>query len=202
MEEAMADGSLGRATGQPQHGQRLFTTAEFYRLGEMGILRPDERVELVDGLIYEMSPINPRHADAVEELADALRLALAGRARVRNQNPVHLDDRNDPQPDVAVVLAREGGYRDRHPIPSEIHLLAEVADSTLDEDKRRKIPRYARAGIPEVWLIDLENGVVVVYRRPSANGYQSQSAVGGDRSLSLLAFPDVTIAAAPFVQRP
>jgi Uma2 family endonuclease len=144
----MADGGMASETGRRREdGQRLFTTAEFYRMAESGVFGPDERVELVDGVIYEMAPINPRHADALEELADALRAALAGRMRVRTQNPVHLDDRNDPQPDVAVVVPREGGYRDRHPVPPEIHLLAEVADSTMRDDKRRKIPRYARPGV-------------------------------------------------------
>jgi Uma2 family endonuclease len=194
MEETMADGGVASAPGRGlEDGQRLFTVTEFYRMAEAGVFRPDERVELVDGVIYEMAPINPRHAEAVEELADALRVALAGRARVRAQNPVRLDDRNDPLPDVAVVEPREGGYWDRHPVPAEILLIAEVADSTLRDDKRRKIPRYARAGIPEVWVIDLEQRVVTVYREPSADGYLSKADVGRDGVLAPLAFPDAGI---------
>ena len=145
----MADGGTAKVERSQAEGLRLFTSAEFYRMAELGIIGPDERVELVGGLIYEMSPINPWHADAVDALNEVLTLALSGRARVRAQNPLHLDDMSDPQPDVAVVVPREGGYRDRHPVPAEIHLLAEVADSTLRDDARRKIPRYARAGIPE-----------------------------------------------------
>jgi Uma2 family endonuclease len=203
MEEAMADGAVVSEVGRcREDGQRLFTVAEFYRLGEVGIIGPDERVELVDGVIYEMAPINPRHAAAVEELADALRVALVGRARVRTQNPVHLDDRNDPQPDVAVVVPRESGYWDRHPVPSEIHLLAEVADSTLQDDKRRKIPRYAQAGISEVWLVDLERGLVTVYRSPSPDGYLSKADTGQDGTLTLLAFPDASIPVARFTRKP
>ncbi|MFL5256839.1 MAG: Uma2 family endonuclease [Rhodopila sp.] len=200
VEETMADGGVASAVGRRREdGQRLFTVAEFYRMAESGVFGPDERVELVDGVIYEMAPINPRHADALEELADALRAALAGRARVRTQNPVHLDDRNDPQPDVAVVVPREGGYRDRHPVPSEIYLLAEVADSTLHDDKRRKIPRYARAGIPEAWLVDLERRLVTVYREPSPDGYLSQADIGQDGSLTSLAFPDASVLVARFI---
>jgi Uma2 family endonuclease len=199
MEETMADGGVASVPGRGlEDGQRLFTVTEFYRMAEAGVFRPDERVELVDGVIYQIAPINPRHAEAVEELADALRVALVGRVRVRAQNPVRLDDRNDPLPDVAVVEPREGGYWDRHPVPPEIHLLAEVADSTTGDDKRRKIPRYARAGIPEVWLIDLEQLVVTVYREPSAEGYLSKADVGRDGVLAPLAFPDAGIPVSRF----
>jgi len=195
----MADGGVASATGgRREDGRRLFTVTEFYRMAESGVFGPDERVELLDGVIYQMAPINPRHAEAVEELADALRVALAGRARVRAQNPVRLDDRNDPLPDVAVVVPREGGYWDRHPVPAEIHLLAEVADSTLRDDKRRKIPRYARAGIPEVWLVDLEQRLVTIYREPSPDGYLSKSDAGRDAILTPLAVPDASIPVSRF----
>nr|WP_294507334.1 Uma2 family endonuclease [uncultured Rhodopila sp.] len=199
----MADGGVASAPGRRlEDGQRLFTVMEFYRMAEAGVFRPDERVELVDGVIYQMAPINPRHAEAVEELADALRVALVGRARVRAQNPVRLDDRNDPLPDVAVVLPRQGGYWDRHPVPPDIRLIAEVADSTLRDDKRRKIPRYARAGIPEVWLIDLEQLLVTVYREPSPDGYLSKADVGRDGILAPLAFPDATIPVSRVTREP
>jgi len=195
----MADGGVASATGgRREDGRRLFTVTEFYRMAEGGVFGPDERVELLDGVIYQMAPINPRHAEAVEELADALRVALAGRARVRAQNPVRLDDRNDPLPDVAVVVPREGGYWDRHPVPAEIHLLAEVADSTLRDDKRRKIPRYARAGIPEVWLVDLEQRLVTIYREPAPDGYLSKLDAGRDAILTPLAVPDASIPVSRF----
>jgi len=195
----MADGGAALAPGHPvEDGQRLFTVTEFYRMAEAGVFRPDERVELVDGVFYEMAPINPRRAEAVEELADALRVALVGRACVRARNPVRLDDRNDPRPDVAVVVPREGGYWDRHPIPAEILLIAEMADSTLRDDNRRKIPRYARAGIPEVWLIDLEQLLVTIYREPSPDGYLSKAEVGRNGVLAPLAFPDARIPVSRF----
>jgi Uma2 family endonuclease len=100
---------------------------------------------------------------------------------------------SNPQPDVAVVVPRGGGYRDRHPVPSEIQMLVEVADSTLHSDKRRKIPRYARAGIPEVWLVDLEQRLVTVYRDPAPGGYLLKTEVATDESLAPLAFPDAKI---------
>jgi len=197
---AMADGGVASAVGRHRKdGQRLFTATEFYRMAETGVFGQDEHVELLDGVIYEMSPVNPRHADALDELADALRAALAGRARVRTQNPVSLDDMSDPQPDVAMVVPREGGYRDRHPVPSEIQMLAEVTDSTVRSDKRRKIPRYARAGIPEMWLVNLEQRLVTVYREPAPGGYLSKMDVGQDASLAPLAFPDAKIQVSLFI---
>jgi hypothetical protein len=93
----MADGGLAKVEASRADGLRQFTSDEFYRLNQIGIIGPDERAELVGGLIYEMSPINPRHARAVDIMQEAL-IALNGRARIRGQSPVHLDDHSDPRP--------------------------------------------------------------------------------------------------------
>lgn len=147
----MVDGSTApEDRRRHEDGQRLFTVAELYRMAEAGVFGPDERVELVDGVIYGIAPLKPRHAEAVEELSDALRAALFGRARGCTLNPIYLDDLSEPRPDVAVVALREGGYWDRHPGPAEIHLLADMADNPPQGDPRRRLPCYARAGIPEV----------------------------------------------------
>ena len=109
------------------------------------------------------------------------------------QNPVHLDDKSDPQPDVAVVKLDADDYLERHPGPAELFFLIEVADSTLHHDKTVKVPRYAVTGVPEVWLVDLEERVVTICREPSDGRYQSEAPFGIGGVLSPLAFPDVAI---------
>ncbi len=196
----MADGGTAKVEVSRAEGQRQFTSAEFYRMGEIGVIGPDERVELVGGLIYTMAPINPRHANAVDVLAGLLTIALDGRARVRGQNPVHLDESSDPQPDVAVVKLTADGYLERHPNPAEIHLLVEVADSTLLFDKSVKIPRYAISGVQEVWLVDLGTRLATVYREPFEGRYLSETPVDIGGVLSPVEFSDVAIPVALVVR--
>jgi Uma2 family endonuclease len=181
-----------------KEGQRLFTSDEFYRMGESDGFGPEERVELVGGLICTMTPINPRHADAVEFLVEELRRALNGRAKVRTQEPVHLDGKSDPQPDVAVVMPRPYGYLDRHPQPREIFLLAEVSDSTARYDKT--VPGYAMSGVPEVWVVDLLERAVVVYREPSGGRYLSEQSVSHGEAVSPMAFSDLAIPVSRFIR--
>lgn len=156
-------------------------------MAEAGILREDERVELIEGEIVEMSPIGSRHAECVENLGTLLRGALENKPlKVRSQNPVHLTRFSDPQPDLAVV--RASSYRAAHPTPFDILLVIEVADSSLVYDRETKVPLYLRSGIAEVWLVDLENHVVDVH---SPAGVQHFSR--GERIASS-ALPDLTIA--------
>lgn len=186
--------------GSRAGGLRLFTSTEYYRMGEVGIIGPDERVELVGGLIYEMPPITPGHARAVGVLHELLMFALSGRAEVRGQSPVHLDDRSDPQPDVAAVKLIPDDYLERHPEAADIFLLVEVADSGLHRDRTVKIPRYALTGVPEVWLIDLDRRVATVYRDPSDGCYLSETPVAIGGALSPMAFPYVGIPLARIVR--
>lgn len=161
--------------------RRRFTVTEFHRLGEAGILDADERVELIDGGIVELSPIRSRHAACVGRLNQLLVGQAGGRIIVRVQDPVLLDERTEPQPDLALVRARPDFYAARHPGPAEILLLVEVSDATTDYDRGVKVPAYARAGIPETWLVDLGAEAVEVYRTPSPRGYtETQSLRRGD----------------------
>ena len=164
---AVAAEREGTAGGQPYR----FTVDEFARMGEAGIFTGDDRVELIDGEILEMTPIGALHAGVVSRLTELLVLRLAGKAYVSVQNPIRLAQHTEPQPDLVVALRRKSFYTDRHPEPDDILLVIEVADSSLGYDKLEKAPRYGRAGIPETWLVDLEAGEVTVYPGPGPEGY-------------------------------
>lgn len=175
--------------------RRRLTVAEYYQLGQVGILGEDSRVELLEGQLVQMSPIGPRHATIVDTLTEILITAIAGRATVRVQNPVTLDNGSEPQPDFA-ILARKSGYATAHPGPEDVFLLIEVADSSLATDEGAKLAMYAKAGIREYWIVDLTTCFVRVYRRPSPLGYESISTQTPNGTLEIEALPGVSIAAA------
>ena len=151
-----------------------FNVDEFARMGEAGVFTEDDRVELIDGEVLEMSPIGPPHAGTVNRLNELLVTRLAGRANVIVQNPIRLDRHTEPQPDLVVARRRKDFYTDRHPEPADVLLVIEVADSSLRYDRTEKAPRYARAGIPETWLVDIQAGTVTVYADPGPEGYARQ----------------------------
>ena len=172
---------------------RRFTVDEYYRMAEAGILGEDDRVELLDGEIVEMSPIGPRHAATVTRLQRLFEHLAHRRALVRVQNPVRLDRYSEPEPDIALVTPREDFYAGGHPAPHDILLIVEVADTSLRSDRHRKLPGYARAGIPEVWLVDLTVDRVERYREPRGDAYADQQILGRDATLTPLLLPDVAI---------
>jgi len=156
-------------------------------------------VELIDGYLVEMSPNHPPHASTVNRLSETLLLALRGRAILRTQSPVTLDaQRSEPEPDVAVVKPAHRHYARRHPSSEDIHLLCEVADSSLAYDRKVKLDLYARAGIGEYWIINLSDRVLEVYRQPVVVGrraaYQVRLELLPNQRIAPLAFPDVEIA--------
>ena len=172
--------------------RRRFTVEEYYKLAEVGILAPDERVELLAGEIIKMAAVGSRHAFCVDEFTEKLMpLALAGRARVRTQNPIQLSEENHPQPDIAVVARNE--YVDAHPLPEDVMLLIEVSDTTAGFDRRHKLPMYALHGIPEVWLGDINARRVEVHDEPIAAGYARVRVFDAGETLSPGAFPDLEI---------
>ena len=140
-------------------------------MAERGSFAPDERVELIDGEIIEMSPIGSRHARVVDFLNDFLTSCLRKDFIVRIQSPIIVGDMNEPQPDVAVIQRRADFYRDSHPMTDDVALIIEVSDSTATFDRSRKIPKYAAGGIPETWLIDIESGHVEVHSMPKEYAY-------------------------------
>jgi len=170
------------------------TVTDIYGMLDAGILHEDDRIELIDGELLDMAPIGSDHATTVDRLTEALVLACAGRAIVRVQNPVRLDDLNEPQPDVSIL--RPGNYRNAHPGPADVLLLVEVADSSLRFDRRVKLPLYARFGIPEVWIVNLQRRVLEAHRTPADGAYADTTEhTPTERvSPSLLPEPALTLA--------
>ena len=173
---------------------------EYHRMVEAGVFGADTRLELIDGEIVDrVSPIYPPHASATSNLTTLLTLRLGDRAFIRCQSPVTLPNDSEPQPDIAVVSPEENQYWNRHPEVREIHLAVEVADSSLAQDQRIKIPLYARAEISEVWLVDLGNEVVRVYREPIDGEYTSVRIAQRGDSISVAAFPSEAFAVNDFL---
>ena len=164
--------------------KRCFTVAEYNRMGEAGILQEDDRVELIEGEIIEMSPIGRRHAACVGRLTDIFSKLLAERAIVWVQNPVVLNDYAEPQPDVALLRRREDFYERSLPAPGDVLLIVEVADTTLEYDRQIKVPLYARAGISEVWVVNVMDEQVEVYTRPAEGVYQDVSQYGRGEAIN------------------
>lgn len=142
------------------------TVADYYRMGEVGILPPDARVELIDGDIIDMTPPGSLHAGTVDQLAAVLRRAVGERGLLRIQSPISLDGYSEPQPDIALLRPRADYYKGSHPRPHEVCLVIEVADASVRYDRDVKVPLYARAGIAEVWLVDLRERRLSRHREP------------------------------------
>ena len=150
-----------------------FTVEEYGRMGEAGVFSPDVRVELIEGEIVDMSPIGDRHAACVGWLTRTLTLLLQHVALVWAQNPVRLDNYSEPEPDILVLKPRDDFYRNGKPRPEDVLLLIEVSDSTLGFDRKRKVSLYARRGIPEVWIVNLNDERVEMFAGPSGGAYQT-----------------------------
>lgn len=172
-----------------------FTVDEYHRMADTGILHEDDRVELIDGEIVRMSPVGAQHAGTTKKLNRLLSRALGDAAVIGVQDPVRLADDTEPEPDISVLRPRADFYTESLPVPAEIVLLIEVADTSLLADRVVKIPRYARAGIAEVWLVDLDHRRIERYRRPSAAGYEDVTTIGPGGSLASVIAPTLVIRA-------
>ncbi|MDX1962480.1 MAG: Uma2 family endonuclease [Pirellulales bacterium] len=147
---------------------------EFQRMGESGIFPPEARLELIAGEIIEMSPIGALHAAYVNLLLDLIKKQLPADYTLSVQNPIQLEW-SQPQPDLAILVPNPKSYRHQLPSAADTLLIVEVSDSTLDYDREVKLPLYAGAGIPEVWIVNLQEDRVEAYTQPAATGYlQSQ----------------------------
>ena len=155
----------------------------------------NDRLELIEGEIVEMSPIGRRHAGRVRYLINLLTRRLAGdEAVIDAQDPVVLGDLSEPQPDLAVLAPREDFYADEHPRPEDVLLLIEIADTSLAYDREVKAPIYARYGVPEVWIADLEGNAVEVYREPATGGYAQRERLDApDAALSPRLLPRLSL---------
>jgi Uma2 family endonuclease len=168
---------------------------DYHRMGEAGILHEDDRVELIDGELIDMAPIGQDHAGTVDALNHSMVTAFAGRAIVRVQNPLRLDRFNEPQPDITILRPRADFYRrGAVPGPADTLLMIEVADTSLRYDRGVKLPLYARAGIAEVWIVDLRRRVVEVHRDPGPGGYAAVTTHGPADTVFPVLAPDIGVA--------
>lgn len=159
--------------------RHLISADAFHRMGETGILGPQDRVELIDGEIIDMSPIGALHAAIVARLTSHFSQVLGGQAIVWCQNPLRLDDFSEPEPDIAILRPRADFYTTAHPGPADVLFVIEVADTSLAYDLGTKVPLYARHGIPEVWVIDAATRQIRVFREPVDRSTAGTSGTSG-----------------------
>jgi Uma2 family endonuclease len=164
-----------------------FTVHDYHRMGEAGILHEDDRVELIEGEIVEMAAIGTRHFSCVNRLNRLLVMGVGEEAVVSVQNPVRLNEHTEPQPDLTVIRPRD--YRESLPEPEDVLLLIEVSDTTLAYDRGIKLPLYARAGIREVWIVNLSTETIECYTEPSADGYRRVEQLRRGQTLTPTALP-------------
>jgi len=173
--------------------RRALTVEAYHRMGEVGILAPDERVELIQGEVVEMAPIGSRHAGMVARLTRLLVEAAGNRALVFVQNPVRLSRTSEPQPDFAVLRPRADDYQSATPLPEDVFLLVEIAETSLKYDRELKAPLYAAHSIPELWVVDVTDKVLWTHRDPLAGSYTRVERTDRPGKLRLAAAPDIEV---------
>jgi Uma2 family endonuclease len=173
---------------------RLWTVEEYHRMAEVGILQPDESVELVAGqIIRKMSPQGTPHATTIRIVRRLLEKRLGEQVLVQTQLPIQLNDFSEPEPDVALIIADELRYLEHHPFPSEVYLVIEIADSTLKRDCQVKALDYGSSGIKDYWVLDINNRQLRVFRKGTDQGYESEVIIEENEEVSPLEFPDINI---------
>ena len=173
---------------------RLWTVDEYYQMAKTGILQPDEKVELIAGqIIRNMTPQGSFHAAAITRTNRLFNKPTQPRFLVRSQLPIQLDNRSEPDPDVALVKSDRLDYDDRHQKAEDVYLIIEIADSTLKTDLTLKKQVYAEANIADYWVLDLTKRQLYVYRQPTEEGYQQEQILSEQENISPLAFPDLQL---------
>lgn len=174
--------------------KRRFTANEYLKMAELGVLAPNEKLELINGEIYKkMSPIGTPHLWCVNRINQLFVTKLSGRAFISPQNPILLDDYNEPEPDITVLPLIQSFER---PTAKDALLIVEVSDSTVKADRKVKLPLYASFGIVEVWLVNLNANQVEVYREPKDNEFRQTFIFDESQFISPLKFPDAQFSVA------
>ncbi|MGH8507327.1 MAG: Uma2 family endonuclease [Gammaproteobacteria bacterium] len=179
-------------SAQSPHRYRL-TAGDYHRMGEAGIFAEGDRVELIEGEIIEMAPIGSQHAACVARLQKLLERSAGDQAIIWVQNPVVLNDHSEPEPDICLLRPRRDFYASAHPHPADVLLIIEVADTSLAYDRDVKLPLYARQGIPEAWIVELENKCVHVFTDATSTGYQETQTLANPAVRKLEALPDCPV---------
>jgi Uma2 family endonuclease len=166
-----------------QFQKHCFSVGDYHRMAEVGLLSEGSRVELIDGEIIEMSPIGSTHGGTVKRTSAFLHRKLGDSGIVSVQDPIRLNDFSEPQPDLALLMPRRDFYSNCHPTPENVLVVIEVADCSVNYDRNVKLPLYARAGIPEVWLMVLPKDVIEVHWQPKNGKYQKIQRVKRGKTL-------------------
>lgn len=174
----------------PRHKLNL---DEFHRMVEAGVFTPEQRIELLEGELFDMAPIGPAHSGTTNYLTQALYQVVGTQAVVSVQNPIMLGDDSEPQPDLALLRPRGDFYKNSHPGADDILLLVEIADTSVSTDRDYKIPLYARHGIPEVWLLDVKHRQLEIHRKPEQGRYQQVYTAKTDESICLSQLPGIEL---------
>ena len=178
---------------KPRLNTFRLNVSQYHQMSEAGIFSENDKVELINGEIIEMSPIGRRHTACVNRLNSVFSQLLGKKVIIAVQNPITLNNLSEPQPDIALLKPRADFYESGHPQPQDVFLLIEVADSSLEYDRDVKIPLYASSGITEVWLVDIYEQAIIVYRYPSENGYSDIQKLSRGEKMSIQAFPEVNL---------
>ena len=172
---------------------RKFTVAEYYRMGEAGIFHPEERVELIEGAIVVMAPIGIRHSGSVIRYIQVFSRLAGDRFVLQIQNPIHLDDNSEPQPDVILLRPRSDNYFDSHPGPADVLLVIEVSDTSLNYDRGVKAHLYGRHNIPETLVLNLPGDCIEGFTKPGPEGYAQHNIYRRGDKISPVSLPDLEL---------
>lgn len=172
-----------------------YTVTEYHQMISTGVISEDDRIELLNGEIIEMSAVSPSHAAGVKRAARLFNRRVSHDIIVSVQDPIQLDDFSEPQPDVALLRPRADLYKQSHPKPADILLVVEVAESAVVRDRILKAPAYVRALIAELWIVDLQQDLIEVYLSPASGAYQAQRQAGRGETLVPQLLPTLNVPA-------
>ncbi len=172
---------------------RPITIDDYHRMIETGIIHEGERIELISGQILNMAAKGTRHTVTTTRLLRELLALIGQRAIVHCQEPITMPDNSEPEPDVTIAKWRDDEYLGSHPVPADIILVIEVADSTLGFDRNTKAPLYASAGISEYWIVNLVDDRLEIYTQPEGDIYTNTQVVLPPRSINLPQFSEISL---------
>ena len=178
----------------PHSDRKRFTVSDFQTMIAAGILEEGSPYELLDGEIIKMAAIGRKHAAKVDRISTFLNRKIIDATIIRVQNPIELGAFSQPEPDLAILHWKDDFYESGHPEAPDIHLLIEVSDTTLEKDRTVKLPLYAAAGIVDVWVVNLQDNQVEVYRNPTAETYSSVQTFIAGQILTIETLPNISIA--------
>ncbi len=181
----VADAKVNRLIMAVELAKRLINVNEYHTMAEAGILTSDDRVELIQGEIIEMSPIGNKHSSIVMRLINVLGSLVGSHALINAQNPIRIDDLNEPENDLLLLKVDKNYYKQRHPGPEDVFVLIEVSDSSYAYDKHIKSPLYASAGVPEYCIVNIEKRQIEVHKKPRKGAYKSWEFFNDEDSVSL-----------------